>query len=157
MHKIDLIMSPHPFFNGMSEHHLRLLAEGASLTHFPKGTYIFREGELANRFYLIRQGSVSLESWINHDSRVVLQTLSTGDVLGWSWLFQPHYWRFDARALEETDALMMFGTRLREMCEADKVLGYEIVKRVADVVIHRLQSTRLKLVAEQAEAARRQE
>ncbi|MDR3406238.1 MAG: cyclic nucleotide-binding domain-containing protein [Chthoniobacter sp.] len=157
MHKIDLIMSPHPFFNGMSEHHLRLLAEGASPTHFPKGTFVFREGEPANRFYLIRQGSVSLESWINDDSRVVLQTLSTGDVLGWSWLFAPYYWHFDARALEETDALMMFGTRLRELCESDKVLGYEIMKRVADVVIHRLQTTRLKLVGEPQDVTSLQE
>jgi len=154
MHKIDLIMSPHPFFNGLSEHHLRLLAEGTSPTHFPKGKFIFREGELANRFYLIRQGAVSLESWINEDSRAVLQTLSAGDVLGWSWMFPPYYWHFDARALEETDALVMFGTRLRELCESDKALGYEIMKRVADVVVHRLQTARLKLVGERVEADR---
>jgi len=148
MHKIELIMSPHPFFDGMTEHHLKLLAEGASRTHFHKGTFIFREGELANRFYLIQQGSVSLESPVNEDSRVALQTLSSGDVLGWSWLFAPYHWHFDARALEDTEALVMFGTRLRELCESDKTLGYEIMKRVAEVVIKRLQTTRLKLAGD---------
>ena len=66
----------------------------------------------------------------------------------------PYYWHFDARALEETDALVMFGTRLRELCESDKALGYEIMKRVADVVVHRLQTARLKLVGERVEADR---
>jgi len=129
----------------MCEQHLKLLAPGASPTRFRKGTFVFREGELANRFYLIRHGKISLESSINATSRVALQTLSDGDVLGWSWMFEPYFWHFDARVLEDTEALVIFGSRLRELCESDKSLGCEVWKRVANVVVGRLQATRSKL------------
>jgi CRP-like cAMP-binding protein len=131
----------------MCESHLHWLAQGAHKAHFPKGSYVFREGELANRFYLIQDGKVGLETAAAGSLKLPLQILSAGDVLGWSWLFPPYLWHFDARALEETTSIAVPGTRLREMCEADKNFGYEIMKRVADVVVHRLQASRLMLVS----------
>ena len=153
MHRSDLILAPHPFFNGMCESHLRWLAEGAHKAHFPKGSFVFREGELANRFYLIQEGKVALETTITGNMSVPLQILSGGDVLGWSWLFPPYLWRFDARALEQTNSIAVPGSRLREMCETDKNFGYEMMKRMADVVVHRLQANRLMLVTAFSSAA----
>jgi CRP-like cAMP-binding protein len=147
MHKYDLIMSPHPFFSGMCDHHIKLLAESMHPTRFRKDTYVFREGELANRFYLIQHGRIALESSDGGEVKIDVQTLSDGDMLGWSWLFPPHNWRFDAHAIEDTDALAVIGVRLRELCETDKTLGYEVMKRVAEVLVHRLQITRLKLIS----------
>ena len=67
-------------------------------------------------------------------------------MLGWSWLFPPYYWHFDARALEPTTAIFFYGTRLREQCEQDHDFGYEIMKRMTQVVIQRLQATRKQLL-----------
>lgn len=147
MLKAEFVMSPHPFFAGLCEHHLHQLAEWAHRVHFPRGSYIFHEGELANRFYLIQRGKVAIESADGDDGTTVVQTLTDGDVLGWSWLFPPHCWHFDARAVEETDAIFLPGLRLRELCDTDRAFGVEVLKRIAHVVIQRLQATRLKLVA----------
>jgi CRP-like cAMP-binding protein len=114
--------------------------------HYDRGELIFRQGDPANRFYLIEQGSVSLESPRHDEPPVAVQIIGPGDVLGWSWLFPPYSWNFDARAIEPTTAIFLYGTRLLEQCEENRDFGYEMMKRMVAVVIHRLQSTRKRLL-----------
>jgi len=137
-------LSKHPFLRGMEPAHLGTLADCAMHAYFDRGEIIFHEGDPANRFYLLRSGKVSLETSSESGSKVV-QVIGAGDVLGWSWLFSPHFWRFDARALEPTRATFIYGSRLRELCEEDHDLGYEIMKRTAAVVIERLMAARQQL------------
>jgi CRP-like cAMP-binding protein len=139
------LLAEHPFLQGMSPRHLRLLADCAMETDFRAGQTLFREGEMANRLYLIQKGQVILESPDAENGPFPIQILGAGDVLGWSWLFAPYYWHFDAHALEPTQAIFLYGTRLREECEQDHELGYQMMKRVAQVVIQRLQATRQQL------------
>jgi CRP-like cAMP-binding protein len=139
-------VAEHPFLRGLSDAHLRALADCAMRLRFEEGAVIFREGDPANRFYLLIRGKVALETE-QSEKRVRVQTIGGGDVLGWSWLFPPYYTHFDARALEATDAMFFYGTRLREMCEEDHNLGYEMLKRISMVVIDRLLSTERKLIA----------
>jgi CRP/FNR family transcriptional regulator, cyclic AMP receptor protein len=142
----ELIMARHPFLEGMCEEHLRSLSEAAMQASFAEGACIFREGKPANHFYLIQEGSVFIMSRMPGHSQTVIQTIGAGDALGWSWLFEPYTWHFGARADEPTRALVFYAARLREQCEEDPKLGYELMKRVSRVVIHRLQATRWKLL-----------
>jgi CRP-like cAMP-binding protein len=139
---VENVIAEHPFVAGLKPEHLRVLADNAMRMHYEPGEFIFREGDPANRFYLIERGKVSLESHNQDKPSVGIQTIGPGDVLGWSWLFPPYYWHFDARALEPTTAIFFYGTRLREECEADHDLGYQLMKRMTAVVIQRLQATR---------------
>jgi CRP/FNR family cyclic AMP-dependent transcriptional regulator len=91
------------------------------------------------------EGQVELESSISNNEAVHIQTLGPGDVLGWSWLFPPYYWNFDARATP-AKAIFFYGTHLRELCEQNHDLGHELMKRVSEVVIKRLQAVRRELV-----------
>ena len=136
----------HPFFAGFPAQFLPVLASCAMPVEFEKGQLIFDVGDLANRFYLLEQGKVRLGAEGKDGETVVLQTLEPGQVLGWSWLFPPHYWRFSAEAIEPVQAVFLYGTRLRELAEADPVFGYPLLKRVAQVVIERLQDARRRLV-----------
>jgi CRP-like cAMP-binding protein len=141
------VIAEHPFLRDLKPEHLRLLADCAMRMRYGAGELIFREGDPANRFYLIEQGRVSLESPQRDAAPVAVQVIGAGDVLGWSWLFPPYYWHFDARALEPTTALFFYGTRLRQHCEQDPGFGYEMMKRMTQVVIHRLQAARRELLA----------
>jgi CRP-like cAMP-binding protein len=143
---VESLIRQHPFLNDLSPHQYRLLADSAMQTQYRAGDVIFQQGDPANRFYLIQRGRVAVESWLGKRGTIVIQTLHAGDVLGWSWLFPPYYWQFGARALEATDAIFIYGTPLREECEADHELGYELMKRVAAVMLERLQATRRQLV-----------
>ena len=147
--KIDqFIHNPHPFLAGMTPAHLQLLAENAAETHFAAGDLIFREGEIADRLYLVRFGEIALQTHSAGRSTTV-QTVSDGEALGWSWFFPPHRRLFDARAQRDTDAISIYVPGLRERIEIDPVFGYELMKRVAQVVVHRLHATRLKFVQSQ--------
>lgn len=136
----------HPFLVGLPPHHLRCLADCAMAKEFAAGDYLFREGEFANRFYLIEEGEVVLESLKAEDERVVVESVGPGKLVGWSWLFPPYVWHFDARATRPTRAIFFYGTILREYCEREPSLGYELFKRMSVVMIERLQNARAQLL-----------
>jgi CRP/FNR family cyclic AMP-dependent transcriptional regulator len=144
---LDTMIAEHPFLKGLSPEHLKILTDCAMLSEFTEDQLIFSEGDPANRFYLILDGEIALESHVQNSGTVPIETIGAGDVLGWSWLFPSYHWHFDARALKDTKAIFFYGTRLREQCEQDHDLGYELMKRTAEVVIKRLQSTRRQLLA----------
>jgi CRP/FNR family transcriptional regulator, cyclic AMP receptor protein len=138
----DSVALDHPFLKGFKSEQLDLLAANALPAHFQAGEVIFREGEMANRFYLVTQGVIVLETYTKDRGGALVDKIGAGDVLGWSWLFPPYYWRMDARAVEPTNAIFFYGTRLREAAEQDHDLGYELMRRVAAVAIQRLQTAR---------------
>jgi len=146
IHSLDSVIREHSFFRGLDEKYIQFLVGCARNTKFEEDQHIFSEGDSADRFYFIRDGVVSIEMVVPHRGPTILQTLSDGDVLGWSWLTPPYRWHFGARALRRTRALDFDGKCLREKCEEDHDLGYEILKRFANVVTDRLDSTRLQLL-----------
>lgn len=137
----------HPFLVGLPPHYIKLLADCALAKKFAKGEYLFRQGEFANRFYLIEKGMVVLEAFDTGEKRVVIEEVGPGKLVGWSWLFPPYIWHFDARASEPTTALFFYGTILREYCARDPSLGFELFKRMSQVMVERLQSARTRLIA----------
>jgi CRP-like cAMP-binding protein len=151
-HELKKAIAAMPFFKGMNDRHIRVLASCACRIHIEKGTIIFHQGETANRFYLIQDGTIELEAALKpEDRRIVAGRIGRGGVLGWSWLFPPYEWQFTARALTQTYALFFYGTVLREHCETDPSLGFELFKRMGKEMVNRLQSARRRLL--QTEAA----
>lgn len=146
MRTLETILAEHPFFEGLPDKHLKVIVGCASNVSFEEGETIFREGEEANRFYLIRQGRVALEVYAAGIGTITIQTLDAGDILGWSWLVPPYRWHFDARAVEPVRAIALDGECLRRKCEDDHDLGYELLKRFAEIITQRLQATRLQLL-----------
>ena len=140
------LIAQQPFFQGLSVHHLELLADSAMETQFKAGQWIFRQGDPANRFYLILEGKVSIDSEVRERGMIPIRTLGPGDDLGWAWLFPPYYMHFSAWPIEPTRAIFFYGTRLREQCEANHELGYQLMKRIAQVVIQNLNATQQRLL-----------
>ncbi|MEP6686179.1 MAG: Crp/Fnr family transcriptional regulator [Verrucomicrobiota bacterium] len=140
----------HPFFAGLNPTQLALLTDCAMATEFNTGQTILSEGEFANRFYLIESGKVVLESRAAVGEPVIIETIGAGDLLGWSWMFPPYVWCFTARTIEPTEAIFFYGTILREYCERDHSLGYELFKRMSAIMIKRLQAARSKMLAIQS-------
>ncbi len=146
MQTLEAVLAVHPFFTGLEPKYLQLITGCASNVRFNAGTYIFREGEEAAHFYIIRQGKVALETHAAQRGAITIETIEAGEVLGWSWLFPPYRWHFSACVVEPTRAIALDGVCLRSKGEADHDLGYELVKRVAQIMMQRLQATRLQLL-----------
>ena len=143
---LEPILREHPFFHGMPEPYLTLLTGCAKNIRVEAGKFLFREKEEAKSFYLIREGRIQLEVASPKLGAMTIQTIGPGEVLGWSWLFPPYQWHFDARIVEPVRALALDGKCLRGKCETDPALGYDLMKRFASLLIQRLQATRLQLV-----------
>jgi len=143
----------HPFLAGMNGTHLALLTDCAMSARFKTGQTILREGDFANRCYLIETGKVVLESTGSFGEPLVIETIGAGDLLGWSWMFPPYTWQFTARAVEPTTAICFYGTILREYCEKDHSLGYELLKRISAVMVKRLQAAHKQMISVHARTA----
>ena len=146
MSSLESLLVQHPFFKELEPDHLHLVSGCASNVRFKSSEYIFREGGDANQFYLIRHGKVALQMFVPERGPITIETLEAGDVLGWSWLFPPYHWYFDAQAIELVRATAFDGQCLRTKCEADHDLGYELMRRFARVMSQRMQATRLQLL-----------
>lgn len=146
LHNLELLLPENGFFEGLERDYLRLVAGCAKDVEYHPGEFLFREGESADVFYLIRQGHVALEIAVPGRESVIVQTLGTGDVAGFSWLIDAHVWQFDGRAVEWVHAVKVDGTCLRGKCEDDPRLGFELMRRFAHLASQRLQATRLQLL-----------
>jgi CRP/FNR family transcriptional regulator, cyclic AMP receptor protein len=146
MQTIDEILEEVPALRALASGHRAEIAGCARNRVFGPDEQIMREGDPADAFYIIREGTVTLETAVPGRGPVTVQTLHDGDLLGWSWLVPPHRTAFDARSLGTTHVIAFDGTCLRERCESDAALGYDLLKLMATVFVERLQDTRLRLL-----------
>jgi CRP-like cAMP-binding protein len=146
MQTLEPLLAEHPFLKGLESRHVSLVVGCASNVLFKRDQYLFREGEEASQFYMIREGKVALEIPTERGGRLIIQTIGKGEVLGWSWLIPPYRWHFDARAVEPTRAIALDGKCLRGKSEQDHNLGYELLKRFSEIIVERLDATRVQLL-----------
>jgi CRP-like cAMP-binding protein len=146
MEGIEQILAKHPFFAGFALEHRRLVAGCARNHRYDAGEYLCREGAGADEFFLLRHGQVALE--LNAPGRppIVFATIDAGEIVGASWLVPPYRWMHDARAVSLTRAIGIDAACLREKCEADHDLGYDMMKRFLPVLAQRLHATQLQIL-----------
>ncbi|MGO9884825.1 MAG: cyclic nucleotide-binding domain-containing protein [Solirubrobacteraceae bacterium] len=146
MKRIDELIAAAPVFEGLAAEHLALIAGCGQNLHVPAEEMLLREGDPADRFFLIRRGTVALEVHAPGREALMIETLHDGDPVGWSWLFAPYRWQLDARTIGPCELVAFDGGCLRGKCEEDHELGYQLMRRFAASVISRLQATRLQLL-----------
>ncbi len=146
MTTLEPLLVRHEFFRDLEPAYLSLLVGCASNVRFAGGTFLFREGEPAQQFFLIREGKVALEIAAPGRGHLVVQTVGEGGLVGVSWLFPPYRYQFDARATSPVRALALDGVCLRGHCEQDNRLGYELMQRFTRIAVQRLQATRLQML-----------
>ena len=146
MENLERIIAEHPFLADLDPGFTTLMVGCAKNVRFNRGDYIFREGDPADQFYLIREGKVAVEIFAPQRTPIIVATLDEGDILGWSWLLPPYQWKLNARALESLRAIALDGKCLRNKCEQNHDLGYEVLKRFARIIEQRLEATRMQLL-----------
>jgi CRP-like cAMP-binding protein len=143
---IHSLLAENPFFEGMPAAHLETMAGCGKLVRFKAGEFLLREGAEADTFYLVREGEVAIESHLPAAGALSVARVGAGGVTGYSWLFPPHRNSFDSLALTNVSAVALDGKCLRGKAEADHELGYQLMKRFAQVMLNRLQATRLQVL-----------
>jgi CRP/FNR family transcriptional regulator, cyclic AMP receptor protein len=146
MKSIAGLIAEQPLLAPLGPEVIALLAGCARNARFTSGEYLFREGELAGHFCLLREGRVALQVATAGRPPLDFQTLGPGDLAGVSWLVPPYRWSYDARAITDTRALVFDACCLREKCDADPQLGYRVMKCFLPVLVQRLQAVRWQVL-----------
>lgn len=146
MKTIDDLLREHPFFEDVDSATVALLAGCATLVHFHPGEALFREGEPADAFFILRSGRVSVQVHNPAGGPIVVDTVEYDEVVGWSWLVPPHRWTSDAVAVAPTDAIRFDAGCLRAKCADDPAVGYTLVRKITQVMAHRLASAHHRLL-----------
>jgi len=141
-------LSAHEFFSGFSDDVLKFLSECSRSRENKKGQILFRQGENADKFYVIRNGRISIQMPAIMGPNLEIQTLGKDQVLGWSWLISPYRWSFQAKAEEDSELLQFDGDAILARCEQDPKLGYALLKKFAGLMSKRLDAARQKMMDE---------
>lgn len=144
METLEPTLKQHPFFKDLAAKDIDFIVGCTTHKVFKEGDTILKEGDDADKFYLVRSGKVAV--YISAPSEITIQTIGEGEILGWSWLIPPYRYRFSARAVENTRVLALDGKCLREKCEKNTALGYKLLKQLVNVLTERLEATRLQLL-----------
>ncbi|MCI0710907.1 MAG: cyclic nucleotide-binding domain-containing protein [Chloroflexi bacterium] len=134
MNRVERVLRQYKFFADLTNGYFKVISSCATTVGFDEEEFVLKAGMPANAFYLIQEGSVSIE----HNGEII-RVLEPGDVLGWSWLFPPFTWHFDARAQTLVRAVVFDGQCIRERCESDHSFGYHIVTLFSQLAIERLE------------------
>jgi CRP-like cAMP-binding protein len=139
-------ISAHSFFAALTAEQRTALAGDCAAVMFTAGERLFDEGGIADRFWLIEDGSIALDMRVPGRGDQVIETLAAGTVLGWSWLHPPYRWHFGAVARLATTAIEFDAPSVRRRCDADPAFGYAALRLFTPVITERLQATRLRLL-----------
>lgn len=140
------LLAGHRFFAALEPAVIDLIAGCGTLAVVRAGSMLAREGAPADQFFVVRDGRAAIEVEAPGRGELMVATAGPGDVIGWSWLFPPHRWRFDVRAVTDLHVIALDGACLRGKCDNDPKLGYELMKRFSAVVVAQLEATRLRLL-----------
>lgn len=146
MRTVEQLLADVPVFAGLAPERVALIAGCARTMHARAGEELFREGDAADVFYVVRSGAIALETHAPAGPPLTVETLHAGDVVGWSWLVPPYRWQFDGRVVEDVRGIGFDAACLRGKADADPALGYELLRRFSGLMLERLQATRLRLL-----------
>ena len=100
---------------------------------------VFKQGEPADRLYLIATGAIDLFGYLSGDIERVMMTVREGGVVGTLAMFGQTERSFSARAAEDTTALAFDMTELSALIESNNQIGVRILRFLTGDIAERLQ------------------
>ncbi len=91
---------------------------------------IFSQGDIADRFYMVKRGKVLLEQRIAEKITVSVGSIKSGFAFGWSTMIEEGNYTTDAVCAEPCEILSMRGHKIRALCEKDPHMGYLLSRRL---------------------------
>ena len=145
MRTLDTLIAESPVFAGLPQEQLEMIAGCTKNVIFDAGERIFKEGDEADTFYVVRSGLIALEQYVPNQGVFTVETIGPGEIAGWSWLVPPYRWQLSARAVNTVRAIVGDGACLRGKCEDDHELGYLLLSRISGELVQVVTQARLQL------------
>jgi CRP-like cAMP-binding protein len=141
------ILRRYAYFAGIGEGTLKSIAMIAEERSVAAGTQLFAEGDKAAALSVIVRGEIDIQYLLGNGELRTVDTLMAGELLCWSALVEPFKCTATAKAVKTTELVWIAADKLRELCDKDPLLGYRLALKVAKLLAHRLEGTRLQLAS----------
>ncbi|MFB7596180.1 Crp/Fnr family transcriptional regulator [Streptomyces sp. NPDC056160] len=128
-----------------AEHRAQLMSLARDVS-FGTGARLFEEGQHAERFWIVKTGTIALDLHVPGRRAAVIETLGHGELVGWSWHFPPYLWHLGAEATSPVRAHEFDAATVRMLCERDAEFGRAVARWVGQVAAHRLHAARVRLL-----------
>jgi CRP/FNR family transcriptional regulator, cyclic AMP receptor protein len=129
------------FLQGTSREHLEQIASVAQMGDYDVGDILFREGDVADRIYLVVVGRLVLEVCTPEWGCKQIITVGPGEILGWSSLSDHRRMVATARVIEKAQLVRIDSAKLLAICDEDPQFGYEFMHRTMLALAKRLTAT----------------
>ena len=139
-------------FEALEAGHLEkvsVLCRGGS---YREGMMVFKEGDEATELYVLTGGRVALEMEVRPVPNrpaipTAVEVVTKGECFGWSALVEPYVYTSSARCMTNCTVLAIKGDMLRKAMSDDPDLGYQVMKKLTQLISLRLAHTRLRLTS----------
>ena len=120
---------------------LENLATITSINEYRAGDYIFNEGDDAKSLYSVIDGKVGLDIEKNSSTRILIDNITNGMMLGFSALVdtEDKSYTTSAKALTDTKLFTWKTEDLETLFSQDYEMGFLFMKGIAKIVKKRLQ------------------
>ncbi len=147
MNEVMAALERIPWFQELRPQHTRRIASITTLRHVKAGEVLFREGDREDFVYIVLEGRVALDMFVPHRGKVRFYTAEAWEIFGWSSV-TPTVRQRTAGATAVIDSIVarISADEIRRACDEDHDLGYQVMRRLANVVAGRLLVTRLQLL-----------
>ena len=141
------LLRRYPYFAKVSDESLKTVAMIADEVAVSTGTRMFGEGDPAHYLYIIIKGELSIQYCLGNGEMRTVDTLVDGDLLIWSALIEPYRTTAIGTTTKDCQLIRISAAKLRDLCNKDPLMGYQLTIQVAKLLAHRLEGARVQLAA----------
>jgi CRP-like cAMP-binding protein len=123
-------------FEGFSERFIDEIAKIMVEESYGEGSFLFKEGDPANDFYVLEEGSIRLA--IGEEGHITYTSNAPGDSFGWSSLVDRDVYTTSAQCAQPTKVIKIEKGKLQKIFDKDRFSGLMFYKRLARIIGDRL-------------------
>jgi CRP-like cAMP-binding protein len=114
------------------------LSQIIDVLKFDKDEILFKEGEPADRFYMLKSGSVLLEQMISDKVTACVGSVKPGFSFGWSTMVDNGVYTTDAVCIEASEVYSFKREKINKLFEQDPEMGFLMYQRLLEIIKKRL-------------------
>ena len=137
----------HDLFQLLRPDQVQLISDMAERVSYKAGDTIFRRGEEAEYFFIVREGQVALRLPGQARISLLIDELGKGAVFGSCVCFQLGSYSLTAQCVEDSELLKIKAAALKKVMTDDLVTGYAVQTLISRVYFQRYIDTMQKLQA----------
>ncbi|MEM2878662.1 MAG: cyclic nucleotide-binding domain-containing protein [Candidatus Hadarchaeales archaeon] len=134
-------------FEFVGKEELKKIAEIAEIEEFEPGEYVFRDGDIGKKIYVVLEGRVSVEIPVGSGKTVQVYTMTKWRFFGYPSLLRDKKFTTNARCLDRVKVVSIPADGLEEIFKENCTCGYLVMKRVAELIAQKLRDTRMQLIS----------